>query len=244
MKKFLFLALFSLTYFTGFSQIGLTAGAQFQQAPAWEDFLQKTYGKSDLSIFSPAIYGGLDYWFRLKQKRIEFTPEVGFARYKGIVETSRQPDAIQTDTYTSSHFNFYFNTNIYPLDFGGDCNCPTFNKDGDLIKKGFFIRISPGVNYNIRSQEIEGLANVTSPLDSKDVVFSLRAGLGLDIGVSSFFTITPLIMGVYNTPSSWSLYDVSDVEVTPLAVEDQVFHLFAGIRLGFRFDELNKYGYR
>ncbi len=244
MKKLFFLALFSLIYFTGFSQIGITAGAQFQQAPAWEEFLQNTYGKSDLSIFSPAIYGGLDYWFRLKQKRMEFTPEVGFAQYKGTVDVARAPDAIQKDTYTSSHFNFYFNTNFYLLDFGGDCNCPTFNKDGDLIKKGFFVRIAPGVNYNIRSQETEGLANVSSPLDSKEVVFSLRAGLGLDIGISSFITVTPLVMGVYNTPSTWTLYDVSDLETPQLGVADQVFHLFAGIRLGFRFDEFNKYGYR
>lgn len=242
MRPFFFLPLFCLLLTSSaYAQVGISAGVQFLQVTEWEQHLQETYNSSATAVFSPTVYVGLDYWFRLKNKRVEFTPEVGFASYASSFSADRDPLLTQTDLYKSSYFSFYFNTNIYLLDFGGDCNCPTFNKDGDLIKKGFFIRLSPGAVYNTRSQTLAD----TSPYQETSTNFSLRAGVGLDIGVSPFLTITPLLMGIYHTPGTWNHIDQELPTTEPtISVESQVLQLFAGIRLGFRFDELNKYGYR
>lgn len=248
MKRFLFFSFFSLLTSAAFSQVGISVGAQFVQATEWEEYIQETYNNSNVSIFPPSVYVGLDYWFRLKNKRIEFTPEIGFASYSGSLPANRDPLLSETDTYKSSYFSFYFNSNIYLLDFGGDCNCPTFNKDGDLIKKGFFIRLSPGIIYNTRSQTIEGnsAGSITgSTYQEESTNFSFRAGLGLDIGVSPFLTVTPLLMATYNTPVTWNHFTQEVPTTDPVvSIDSQVLQLFAGIRIGFRFDEINKYGYR
>lgn len=242
MKKTLLFYLLSFYSIIGFSQIGLTSGIQFFQATTWENHLQTVYGNSEIAVFNPTVYAGIDYWLRLKNKRIEFTPELAFASYQTQVSVDRLPDVNEVDQYRANYYSLFLNTNFYILDFDGDCNCPTFNKDGDVIKKGFFLRISPAIHYTTQQSKFEVETTATSWV-SEEFNFGLRAGAGIDIGISSFITLTPLVMGTYNLPSTWLQFGDFDLENIPQST-DNAINLFAGLRLGLRFDELNKYGYR
>ena len=59
-----------------------------------------------------------DYWFRLKQKRLEFLPTLYYTNHYSA--------------YKIKNIGFQFRTTIYPFDFAGDCNCPTFSKENEL----------------------------------------------------------------------------------------------------------------
>lgn len=119
----------------------------------------------------------LGYWFRLKNKRLEFIPEIGYTSLPG------------NDEISASGFNVNLNVLIYPLDFHNDCNsCPTFSKEGGTIKKGFHWIIAPSwANLSLETPLID--------LSSNDLsTFRLGLGAGLDIGVTNLLAVTPIIM--------------------------------------------------
>ena len=54
-----------------------------------------------------------------------------------------------------------------------------------------------------------------------------------------------MVMGTYTLAAPWhSTVEGLPEGFLPITVESDIIQFFAGIRLGFRFDELNKYGYR
>ena len=92
-------------------------------------------------------YGlGIDFWFRLKTKRVEFLPELGI----NYSQTSFETEITQ---YSLDYNYLYFNLNtrIYPMDFEGDCDCPTFSNQSTLIKKGFYINLFRKNQHNIKN---------------------------------------------------------------------------------------------
>jgi len=126
---------------------------------------------------------GLGYWFRLKSKRMEFTPELSYSLLSG------------SGSATGTGINFNTNILIYALDFHSDCSaCPTFSKEGGLIKKGFHWILNPSLTY-VRT---EGSQNVTSPSPTpfsyNFTTWRMGAGAGLDIGITNMLTIAPFAM--------------------------------------------------
>lgn len=195
-------------------------------------------------VFNGHLGVSLDYWFRHKKKRIEFLPEIGFKRSANSLRVS---GANEDNKYTSNAFFFNFNTRIYPLDFGGDCDCPTFSKDGDLIKKGFYFALSPGLAYYNTS--LSGRFMESEDLDQSNSFLAYKVGLGagLDIGLSDFLTINPYVF--YNRFWGLKYADpiIDAVNPTidpPLEYKSTGSEFLVGVRLGLRFDELNKYGMR
>lgn len=152
----------------------------------------------------PAYTVGVDYWFRWKKRRVEFMPELGFS--------SGSYTANGLD-HTLTGINARLNVHIYPMDLAEDCDCPTFSKDGGLIKKGFFFHVGPGVSY-LTVSENDNTESAITPM--------ARIGAGLDIGLNEFVTITPLVG--YNL--LWSSGLENDVISTPES--------FSKLQLGLR----------
>lgn len=159
------------------------------------------------------------YWFRLKNKRVEFLPTAYFA----FAETPA----------TDSDFNeigFQFKTNVYVFDFGGDCDCPTFGKQGPALEKGFFLQLSPGVaRYTFGPDASINTESRTS--------FTLGGGIGLDIGVSNLLTITPFA-GVRYGLNSNSEVQFTDVNGQPTGVgQANLLTTQLGLTVTFRLDK-------
>ncbi len=182
MKQFFFL--FTLSFFLFINktsaQYGINASYQTFSASDWEGLINQ----SDLSGAAPINSGfavGIDRWFRLKNARVEFFPELNYARYS--VDWS--------DNVTSlnhQQISLFANTHFYIFDLEGDCDCPTFSKDGGILKKGFYVALSPGLSYATSTFK----DNNGDP-SSSSLVPSLGLGVGVDIGLSDLLTITPMI---------------------------------------------------
>lgn len=178
------------------------------------------------------ISTSFEYGFRLKNNRLEFHPGLGYSFT--FFNNQEGNSGIEYDNGYFSSIDLDFNTSIYPFDFNGDCDCPTWNKDGNLIKKGFFLEVSPGLAYqtfhleNWPSEGFEG----SIPLKTSNLLLKLSVGAGLDIGLSEQYTLTPLFSWTMLSNAEWK--DLEDIDFMSIP-EDQSY-LAAGLRLTYKPD--------
>lgn len=191
-----------------------------------------TYNFNDGGLTDPQIISGqeisfpvengpevqLHYWFRLKNKRIEFQPTLFYA------QGAPTPKSTDSDYY---NLGFQFEVNIYPFDFGGDCDCPTFGKQGPQLEKGFFIQLSPG--YSMHNYQI------ASPDGKNPHGFTYGGGVGLDFGISNFLTLTPLAT-VRSNVSPYKDRPRTDINGVDLGGRDRLINYQLGLQATFRFD--------
>ncbi len=163
-------------------------------------------------------------------------PEFSFSRFSSDINDT-QISGGEIIPITATMLGFEWKTNIYPLDLEGDCNCPTFSKDGDVLQKGLFLQVAPGINYfinKINSRQLEQ--------NNNSFAFSIGAGIGLDIGFSELLTITPIVKGYYVLAAKWN---ADPLETVPQTIVDRnttnLLQLYAGLRMGLRFDEIRRY---
>lgn len=215
------------------AQVGLGFGFLNSTASEWEDVLSESSFTNEERFLKSGFRGSIDYWFRLKNHRVEFLPEIGYSMQKQEIATASEANS----TFGLDIISFTFNVNIYPLDFDGDCNCPTFSKGNDFFKKGFFFQVSPGYSYY--------QTNFNDDVKETATAFNIGLGLGIDLGISEFLTISPYIRGIYYPKQVWDNLNSQLTQQNILTKDETVNRQFLfGIRLGFRFDEINKYGYR
>jgi len=147
---------------------------------------------------------GVDYWFRLKDKRI-----------------------------------------IYPMDFGGDCDCPTFSNQSTLIKKGFYFELSPGLGYytshfNTTQPFVANPEGEKITTSEDGFAYKVGLGIGLDIGISNLVTINPYAMYNYHFGRN---YINAVGTLLPTVEIDQggndMSQLELGLRFAIRFDAKN-----
>lgn len=205
------------------AQIGVHAGYRMNNAPGWT-LDGESLNSAD--ILSDGYSFSIDYWVPVQSFRIDFLPEFNFSRFN------------ENNISQAQWYSLFLNANIYFLDLEGDCDCPTFSKSGGAFQKGLFFQVSPGITY--RSDKFELDPAMAS--SESNWAYSIGVGLGLDIGISDFVTLTPLVAYRYFLPGEWEA-------LQPLADRDQPFtprvsdsksevrQLYTGIRLGFRFDQ-------
>lgn len=165
--------------FIGFAQFG------FQSIVGYNIFEESKIEKFLAPSNSMHYSLGPSYWFRLRSKRIEFNPAVVFDYNKS--EFSKND--INEGTLSEYNITFSLPILIYPLDFGNDCNCPTFNKSGQFFEKGFYFLIYPAIPYS--SKKIEG---IDLPYLKTYTSFQLGLGAGVDIGINKKWTLSPSLM--------------------------------------------------
>lgn len=181
----------------------------------------------------------IDYWFRLKKKRLEFHPSISYGAFDGFVGppfySLNQPD-LGIVNFNLQALGFQFKTNIYPFDFGTDCDCPTFGKQGPALHKGFFIQLAPGISYVRASSQ----PNYYETAAFKDQAWlpTIGLGAGIDFGVSKFLTVSPTLTYRRSLDNfHWAaLEQIADL---PFEYGSSRAHLAAlqfAIRLGFRLD--------
>jgi len=199
------------------AQIGLSISYKWMQAPNWGDYHKNELGDNPYPLADWNF--GIDYCFRLKNKRVEFLPEASFVKQEYFFDNGWAK---------YSFYNLALNVNLYPFDFDGDCNCPTWSKDGDSFSKGFFIQLSPGISWLKNDFKNGPLILI---IDDR-FAFFIRAGIGLDIGVTDFLTISPIARFSFTPGVDWP---------APVkSLRSSIFQTELGVRLGFRLEELGK----
>lgn len=174
---------------------------------------------------------GLNYWFRLRNLRIEFIPEVSYGQTQQIL-----PD---NNTFDAQWLAFTVHTQFYLLDLFSDCDCPTFSKQNDLFQRGFFLSLSPGLTY----ATFDTGSQLIGPLDRSQtgLVPHLGAGIGMDIGLNDFITLTPYAGARYlfsfDGPRQINYAADAARPLYHLQASDiNLWQLQAGLRFSLRFD--------
>ncbi|MDX1667611.1 MAG: autotransporter domain-containing protein [Saprospiraceae bacterium] len=207
------------------AQLGFKAYYHLNKAESWE--MASVDGKlADESILPDGTAFGVDYWFRLKNRRIEFISEITYAHY-------RQDDLINA-RFESSWYSFFLRTNIYPFDFFSDCDCPTFSKQESPLRRGFFVQLVAGLSWI--DQRIEA---PSFSADTDHLAFGTGLGLGYDLGLSNLITLTPTAGWQYYPSVEWKALDTFSAQIPgmdPIATRTSIQQWFAGLRLGLRWD--------
>lgn len=216
--RLIFSFLLALFFFQiGNAQLGVTAGYRNFQAEDWFMAIAEIHGNEYSNLPGQSI--GLDYWFRLKNKRIEFLPQLSYSRFE---------ETFQWGGLKHRLVALHFNTNIYLFDLEGDCDCPTWSKEGGFFKKGFFIQLSPGIAlFKNDFDDIRVLI-----IDGDGTALELGVGAGIDFGITDFLTVTPIVKFIYAPNANWVTNRGSGID----NLDGSYSQLLAGIRLGFRWN--------
>jgi len=236
LSKFFVFAILFCTIGQASAQFGVRAKYNLNTFSDWDQFIEQNVNGETDNIFPSNIEVGVDYWFRLKNLRIEFMPEIAMG-----LKTSSAYSNVGAET-DFSYFAFIFNTQIYAFDLKGDCDCPTFSKQGPALDKGFFFTVAPGLIYNTKELALESLEDTFS---SNQVNLRIGIGAGYDIGINDLITITPVVQ--YNLAPGVKFLDllnvaptVSNAELLTSGLNQIQFQL----RFGFRPDYVKSYGRR
>ena len=233
LKTFVCICLLFLV-FDASAQFGVRAKYNKNSVTTWDNYIDFHTSFDNDKMFASNLELGVDYWFRLKNQRIEFLPEIAMG-----LNTSTDFPSLSNSTELS-YFAFNFNTQFYIFDFTGDCDCPTFSKQGPGLNKGFFISLSPGILYNTKKVTI-------GDHTSSQTNFRFGVGAGFDIGLSDLFTITPMVS--YNLTPGVAFDDLTYL-LSPNPIESMVpgtttlNQIQFQIRFGFRPDYVKSYGRR
>jgi hypothetical protein len=227
MKKSLLFVLAAFAFQTAQAQFGLTGAYRSNNAPVWIT-PQGGDQLSEDALPDAGFSAGIDYWFRLKNARVEFLPEINYARFRSTPEESL--------TVEGQMLSFFGNVNFYLLDLAGDCDCPTFSKEGGFFEKGFFVQLSPGISrYSLQ-------VNTTNEeITDHNWLPSLGAALGIDIGLVDQITLSPTAGLRYFFNADWETLQNSGV-LAPGGIyrikdgENSIMQFFAGLRIGIRLN--------
>ncbi|MEL6945366.1 MAG: hypothetical protein AAFO82_22165, partial [Bacteroidota bacterium] len=233
MKKTLLSLCFGLFAVLSFAQIGITAGYTSLEAPEWEFEFQQEFGTEN-QLLANGNRVGINYWLRLKKVRLEFFPSIEYANYGSQIGNS---SSVSQFNYSARFVGGFLHTRVYLFDFINDCNCPTFSKQNETFKKGFFVQLSPGYEFFQTEVKTRTEDNVLTR-NNNDSKLSLGASIGLDIGVSDFMTLTPIVGASY-----LSEVDGDHLMNDKVLGDDfsNIYQFFAGINVGLRFERSRRY---
>ena len=235
MKNILLTTLLLCLSFGLFAQIGITGAYSSIKTAGWEDVLNN---EGSMTYNSTGYTVGLEYWFRLPDFRIEFLPEISY----GTFDNNFEGNTLVPNTMESSLdiIAFAFNTQIYIFDMEGDCNCPTWGKDGSFFNKGFYLMAGPGISYIQQTSNIS-FDGTNNEVEENNLRLLLSAGVGFDFGITKSLTLT--VFGRYRWHQSNSFEGLERlVDLSPQVIiyenYDSVITQFEpGLKLSYRWGE-------
>ncbi len=194
--------LFAITFLflsTNFlsAQIGVSGAYSTISTSGWVDIKNN----ENVNSYNNGYTIGVDYWTRLKNYRIEFLPELSYSRFDN--EFDGIPLVPPAATGDLSIIAFSFNTQIYLFDIEGDCNCPTWGKEGGFFNKGFYFMAGPGVSLISQEDNITVGLEETETVESTNVRLLLSAGAGFDIGITNSITLTLFGKFKWHSANEW-----------------------------------------
>ncbi len=214
-----------------YSQIGLNLSAGLSQFQEWNSSLDEAFGDKNNKVFNNNATIGLNYWFRLNKRRIEFLPQIEYSKFSST--------NLNNISFQGQSFNAVFNVHVYIFDLAEDCDCPTFSKKGNLLKKGFYLFVGP------QAKSFSMSANGVNEGSTKAIVPGLRLGAGLDFGITDMVTISPSIGFEKTAMVKWDdLHNVLSPLTIYQPISSNTSNLFASVRLGLRFDTKDRFGNR
>ena len=135
MNRIKLLSIFIFTLFISCSinsQIGIEFIGNSNTYNSWNDVIYE-YSAKESKIFKYSYGGGVNYWFRLKNYRLEFTPGVYY-----LFSKFKFPESVCKFEYITHIAGIEFDVNLYPFDFiarNFERDCPTFSDKGQWFRR-------------------------------------------------------------------------------------------------------------
>lgn len=206
------------------AQFGLDVNYGIHNYRDWDNSLSEIVTEND-KIFNNGLRVGLDYSFRPIKKRMEMTIGASYG-----TQSSEYGVQDLKLNFKMNDIRIEIKNNFYIYDFEEDCNCPTFNKSGETFKKGFFFQTILGASLQQHSLERVG----TDSFEDDNISFIFGGGVGFDIGISSFLTITPYLNYQFGLNNKLIVLQELSSENLDYSTTHRSFNF--GIRFGFRRD--------
>jgi hypothetical protein len=236
MKNILFaFALLSISSNFLTAQIGISGAYSSIKTPGWEVIL----ASENVPQYNNGYTIGIDYWTRLENYRVEFLPEMSYSsfdnRFDGI------PLVPFASTGDMSILALSLNTQFYIFDIEGDCNCPTWGKEGGFFNKGFYFMLGPGVSMVRQVDEIEVGLEEAETVDETTLRLMLSAGAGLDIGLTKSITLTVFGRFRWHSSDEWiginTVIDRSPMQDNPADPNSVITQFEPGLKIHYRWGE-------
>jgi len=219
MSRLVSIAIFLLSALLVHGQVGIRIGYNLNDAPEWDNYFRTIDPRLD-NVFPTSLSFEVDYWTRLRNKRIEFYPYLSYHQASTNISGEAFLALRQIGLGLKSH--------IYLLDFHGDCDCPTFSKQGGVIKKGLFFLAGVGTDFAQKSV-------LDEPFRDGNIDVRTTIGLGLDLGITDLITISPFFAYQRYFDVSW--HEVGRSFNLPQDnVSSSINQIQFGIRIGLRSD--------
>ncbi len=215
--RFFFFVLFLLSGLSVRAQLGVQTSAVFNQAS--DEFVTGLV-EVDGPAFETGVEVAVNYWFRLPKQRVEFLPTLRFA----TTEVGQNGSAFR-------EYGADMKVNIYPFDFLGDCDCPTFGKQGPQLQKGLFLQGSVG--YSIYNTDFDAFPALETETGNG---LTFGAAVGLDFGLSNLVTLTPIGGVRFGTAPYQETIFRTGTDPEGVVYGPKLTTFYAGLQLSFRFD--------
>lgn len=224
------------------AQISVLGGISTFSAGNWDRIMDKPDNGVDGSIgmdkFNFDALYGLSYSIPIPNVGMRIQPEINYTRFSssGFNRNILPNFELLSLDLNVQNIAFLLNTNIYLLNLEGDCDCPTFGKDGGFFEKGFHIQGGPGVVLSSKQiiRKDESGASTTSTIN--ETKFTFVIGAGLDIGLTDKFTITPFARYKWIAPQAWpELTELLDNFSPNEDNTNSISNFEVGVKLGFRY---------
>ncbi len=226
------------------AQISVLGGVSTFSADKWDEMMDIPFngisGRGSLEPLGLGTFYGLTYSIPIPNVGMRLLPELNYSSFKSIgYENFRLSNQERLDIEISvQNIAFLLNTNIYLFNLEGDCDCPTFGKEGGFFKKGFHIQAGPGVVYSSKKiDETAADSGMQTVSTTDNFNFAFVVGAGLDIGLTDKFTITPFARFKYLASQEWiKLNDSLNGAEEPVDNNSSsITNLEAGLKFGFRY---------
>ena len=214
------------------AQIGIFASISNPRANKWDALIEQNGGEFLKSSYNV----GINHSIPIPNFGMRILPELNYATYEAewndTNNTSSTPINLELSVFT-----FLINSNIYLFNLEGDCDCPTWGKDGNFFEKGFHLEVGPGLSYFKHVGE-RGNPDSGDELSNTNVRLVVNVGLGLDIGLTKKITVTPFARMRWNSPSEWENLESIVNDLTKPEVEEvssDFIQREIGIKIGYRY---------
>ena len=220
MKKLIFSTILLCIVYTSQAQFGVNVRYSSNNFSAWSGITQAASGGP---IFENHLEFALDYWFKPGEYRAEYLLEAAFSDQTTTLLGDRE--------YSLTTYTLGVKSNLYIFDFKGDCDCPTFSKQGGFFKKSFFLQWNANIGYWQKEVNLFGESNNNLAVD-------IGGGLGFDIGISDLLTITPTLTYQYFPWLTWEQFglrhQIGGIENLNAKITATMVKF--GVRIGLRPD--------
>jgi hypothetical protein len=188
-----------------FSQLDLSLQYQRPTFGDWDQVINEVY-RDDVKFFANGFGLGAGYRIYPWEFRLGFTPEASVLFF-----SDQRENNFYNANYQLIQLSLAVPLQIFPFDFYGDCNCPTFGKQNDFLQKAVYFKLIPEIAYQMMTYESENTVN------TNNLSYLFGAGIGLNIALNQMITIAPEIS--YHTILNENWKGLADLHNQPVALD-------------------------